>query len=190
MCSSDLVVDASKWPAQALALSRAGLDVRVIHLIRDVRGVSYSLSKQGVKRPQALDENDVMWNKKPTDAAVRWVARQTEVELMHRLGVPVTRMRYEDFVSAPRPAVEKALTRLGLTPAPADLKHIGDGTLTLSPSHGIAGNPSRFNDGEIRLRPDEAWREKMSRRDQILVTAIGAPLMTGYGWHRGRRVES
>jgi hypothetical protein len=181
------VVDASKWPAQALALSRAGLDIRVIHLIRDVRGVAYSLSKQGVHRPQALDESDVMWNKKPTSAAAHWAARQTELEFMHRLGVPVTRMRYEEFVSHPRRAVEKALTELGLGYEPQDLRHIGDGRLTLSASHGIAGNPSRFNEGEITLRADEAWREKMSPRDRRLVTAMMLPLIVGYGWLPRRR---
>src|SRR5262249_49384217 len=39
------VVDASKWPVQALALARGGIDVRVIHLVRDVRGVAHSLTK-------------------------------------------------------------------------------------------------------------------------------------------------
>jgi hypothetical protein len=54
------VVDASKWPVQALALARAGLDVRVIHLVRDVRGVAYSLGKRDVSRPHAVGEADVM----------------------------------------------------------------------------------------------------------------------------------
>ena len=184
------VVDASKWPAQALALSRAGLDVRVIHLIRDVRGVAYSLSKQGVQRPHALNDGDVMWNKKPAAAAARWAARQTEIELMHRLGVPVTRVRYEDFVRRPRPTVEKALTGLGLSYDPQHLGHLGDGRVTLGASHGIAGNPSRFRAGEITLRADEEWRERMSRRNRAFVTAIGLPLMVCYGWGRRRDVAA
>ncbi|HEV2370544.1 MAG TPA: hypothetical protein VGS19_00115, partial [Streptosporangiaceae bacterium] len=47
---ANYVVDASKWPAQALALARSGVDMRVIHFVRDVRGVAYSLNKQ-VERP-------------------------------------------------------------------------------------------------------------------------------------------
>src|SRR5262249_41243263 len=65
------VVDASKWPVQALALARAGLDVRVIHLVRDVRGVAYSLGKRDVSRPHAVREADVMSHLSPALAAAR-----------------------------------------------------------------------------------------------------------------------
>ncbi len=44
------IVDASKWPSLALALHRGGVDVRVIHLVRDVRGVAHSLGGR-VERP-------------------------------------------------------------------------------------------------------------------------------------------
>jgi glycosyltransferase involved in cell wall biosynthesis len=174
------VVDASKWPVQALALARAGLDVRVVHLIRDVRGVAHSLGKRGVARPHALSEKDVMWTKRPMAAAVRWVTYQSQVELLPLCGVPVTRVRYEDFVCQPRHTVEQALADLGLPCRPAQLEHLRYGGVTLGPSHGIAGNPSRFRYGEIALHVDEAWRAQMSRRDRILVTAIGLPLLVRY----------
>lgn len=180
------VVDASKWPVQALALSRAGIDVRVIHLVRDVRGVAHSLSKRGVARPHALNEKEIMWSKQPTTAAARWTTYQGQVELLPLCGVPVARVRYEDFVRQPRRTVEDALARLGLSRRTSELEHLGDGQVTLSPSHGIAGNPSRFSYGEITLHADEAWRDRMSRTDRILVTAIGLPLLVRYGW-RPRR---
>src|SRR5215470_15181513 len=62
------VIDASKWPVQALALSRAGLDIRVIHLVRDARGVAYSLSKQHVARPHAMQVPDDMTHVIPAEA--------------------------------------------------------------------------------------------------------------------------
>jgi hypothetical protein len=183
-----VVVDASKWPVQALTLARAGLDVRVIHLIRDVRGVAYSLSKRGVTRPHALNEQDVMWTKRPVAAAFRWTSYQSQVELLALCGVPVARVRYEDFVREPRRTVEQALTRLRLS-HPAQLGHLGDGQVTLGPSHGIAGNPSRFRYGSITLRVDEAWRTEMSRRDRVMVTAIGLPLLVRYRRRtRGKRM--
>lgn len=174
-----VVVDASKWPVQALALVRAGLDVRVIHLIRDVRGVTHSLSKRGVPRPHALNEQDVMWAKRPVAAGFQWTSYQSQVELLAFCGVPVTRIRYEDFVRQPRPTVEQALARLRLS-HPGQLGHLGDGQVKLGPSHGIAGNPSRFRYGDITLRTDEAWRSEMSRRDRILVMAIALPLLVRY----------
>jgi hypothetical protein len=168
------VVDASKWPVQALALSRGGIDVRVIHLVRDVRGVAHSLTRRA---------------KRPAATAARWVSYQVQAGLLRRCGLPYTRVRYEDFVRQPRRAVETMLTELGLPYRPADLDHLGDGQVTLSPTHGIHGNPSRFSSGEIALRTDEAWRERMSRANRIIVTAIGLPLLLRHGWRPrwGRR---
>jgi hypothetical protein len=178
------VVDASKWPVQALALARGGLDVRVVHLVRDARGVAYSLSKKQVARPHALNEAEVMWRNAPASAAVRWVACQGQTELLRHQGVRVTRMRYEDFVADPRRTVELALADLGLPPGPTDLAHISPGRVRLGRSHGLSGNPSRFHDGELTLRSDDAWREKMSQSDRALVTAIGLPFLVRYGWLR------
>jgi sulfotransferase family protein len=175
------VVDASKWPVQALALARAGLDVRVIHLVRDVRGVAYSLGKRDVSRPHAVGAADVMTHQSPAEAAARWVAVQSQAGLLRWCGLPVARMRYEDFVRRPRQAVEAALAGAGLSVPPAHLAHIGDGRVMLGTSHGLSGNPSRFRDGEITLRADETWRASMSRRDRLIVTAIALPLMLRYG---------
>jgi hypothetical protein len=181
------VIDASKWPSQALALARAGLDIRVIHLVRDVRGVAHSLSKQDVARPQAVQAADHMLSHVPVEAAARWVGIQTEAELLRGCGLRVTRMRYEDFVAKPRAAVGAALADLGLSPTPADLAHIADDHVALASSHGLSGNPSRFSSGEITLRSDEAWRNRMPQRDRVAVTALGLPLLLRYGWRLGTR---
>lgn len=175
------VVDASKWPVQALALARAGLDVRVVHLVRDVRGVAHSLGKRGVSRPHAVARADTMTHLSPAEAAARWVAVQGQAGLLRWCGLPVTRMRYEEFVRRPGQAVAAALAGIGLPAPPEHLAHIGDGRVVLGTSHGLSGNPSRFRDGEITLRADETWRASMSRRDRLIVTAIGLPLMLRYG---------
>ena len=176
------VVDASKWPVQALALARAGLDVRVIHLVRDVRGVAYSLGKRDVSRPHAVGESDVMTRLSPVEAAGRWVTVQSQAGLLRRCGLRVARMRYEDFVQRPQQAVAAALAGIGLCVPAGNLAHIGDGRIMLGTSHGLSGNPSRFRDGEITLRADETWRVSMSRRDRLIVTAIALPLMLRYGF--------
>jgi hypothetical protein len=168
---ADCVVDASKWPVQALALWRAGVDVRVIHLVRDVRGVAHSLTKRA---------------RNPAATAVRWVLHESQAALLRRCGPPFTRVRYEDFVRAPRDTVQTALGGLGLAGLARRLEHLSDTHVTLHPSHGIHGNPSRWQHGEIALRLDETWRQRMPRRDRILVTAIGLPFLLRYGWRPGR----
>jgi glycosyl transferase family 2 len=173
------VVDASKWPVQALALARAGIDIRVLHLVRDVRGVAHSLSKR-VARPHAVAGSDHMSRNRPVEAALRWLGIQGEAELLAHCGLPVTRIRYEDFVRQPRPVVEAALADLGIFPLSTDLAHIGNGRVLLGSSHGLSGNPTRFSCGELVLRADETWRDRMSRRDRVVVTMVGLPLLLRY----------
>jgi hypothetical protein len=177
------IVDASKWPVQALALARAGIDVRVIHLVRDLRGVVYSLTKQDVTRPHTVHETDLMWHYSPANAAFRWALCQSETELLRRCGLPVTRMHYEDFIRQPQLSMEKALTGLGLPPRPPDLAHIRGRHIVLGRSHGLSGNPSRFQEGDLRLRADEEWRSRMPARDRRIVTAIGLPHLVRYRQH-------
>jgi hypothetical protein len=175
------VVDASKWPVQALALSRAGIDVRVIHLVRDVRGVAHSIAKRDVERPHALNGTDVMWAERPVVTAARWTACQLQAELLARCGMPVARMRYEDFVRQPHRVIEKALKELSLSPGPPPAMGADERSIVLGPSHGLSGNPSRFRSGEVTLSADEAWRTRMPLPSRIMVTAIGLPLLVRYG---------
>jgi hypothetical protein len=180
---AEYVVDSSKWPVQALALARAGIDVRVIHLVRDPRGVAYSLGKKQLARPHALNEADFMWRNVPAGAAARWVACQGQMELLSRGGLRVVRVRYEDFVRQPHRTIEAMLAQLGVQPDPSSLTHISNGRVVLGKSHGLSGNPSRFSDGEVALRSDEAWRDRMPSRDRLIVTAISLPFLLRYGWH-------
>jgi glycosyltransferase involved in cell wall biosynthesis len=179
------VVDSTKWPVQALALARSGVDIRVIHLVRDVRGVAYSLGKKDVARPHALDEPDLMWRNTPAGAAARWVACQGQAELLRSCGVRITRVHYEDFIRQPRRTVEVALARLGLPHHPSQLAHVGDRKVTLGKSHGLSGNPSRFRDGETVLNSDGDWRYRMTRRDRAIVAAISLPFLLGYARDTG-----
>lgn len=171
--SAEVVVDASKWPSLALALHGGEIDLRVIHLVRDVRGVAFSLDK-AVERPQSGD-GEVMYHNHPASGAARWLAIQTEVDLIHRAGVPVTRMRYADFVADPGPTVATAIADLGLSVPVDGLRHVVGRQVTLGPSHGVSGNPSRFRLGQTTLRPDEEWRTGMRRADRLVTTVIGLP---------------
>jgi hypothetical protein len=170
---SACVVDASKEIGQALTLTGAGIDVRVIHLIRDVRGVAFSMSRRHAANPDPQNKVDIEWRTAAPLAAALWVTALNQEKLLHQRGIRVARMRYEDFVREPRGAIEQALGRLGLPVAPADLTHIGDRRVTLHSSHGLSGNPSRFRQGEMTLRADEAWRDQLSLRDRAIVTMIG-----------------
>lgn len=183
---ASVVVDASKGPAPALALRRArGLDVRVLHLVRDVRGVAYSWSKPDVERPHATqDVHQHMAEFSVARTAGRWLRVEAEALAMTSLARHGATIRYEDLIADPAPTLQRALGDLGL-PIPPQVDHVQGQVVTLGASHGIGGNPSRFRLGEVRLRVDEAWRQHLGRRDRVLTTAIGLPALLGHRYPVG-----
>lgn len=191
VADADVIVDASKWPAQALALRRAiRIPVSLLHLVRDSRGVAYSWKKSSVHRPHGAGSNSVMASLSSSATARQWVACQTEIELVRPLFEASARMRYEDFVRNPRRELESTLSALGLSLLPDDLEHVSGHSLKLPTSHGVAGNPSRFAHGLIAVRPDDRWTQDFPQRDRHVVTAITAPWLVGYGYPVKRAPEN
>lgn len=185
---ADVIVDASKGPALGLALARAAdLDVRPLHLVRDARGVSYSWAKADVKRPQAADGDGVMSSYSAWYTAGWWATFQLEAEAMGQALPIAARIRYEDLVGNPRDAVARALSDLGLASYAGGLGHLDEKGVSLEPTHGLAGNPSRFRQGYINLALDEEWRTRMSDKDRRVATAIGWPGLVRYGYLTKRR---
>lgn len=175
VCGADAVIDASKWPAQAAALAGPEIDLRVVHLQRDVRGVAWSMGKRQISRPQDSGGSNLMESTGVTNAALRWSAVQSELALLRTTGVPMVRVRYEDLIRDARHQVQRAMETIGLPFQPGDLSHLGPGEVTLAPSHGLSGNPSRFAHGTTQLRLDEAWRSRMPTGHKLVVSAIGLP---------------
>jgi glycosyltransferase involved in cell wall biosynthesis len=182
--SAQVVVDASKWPAQAVALARGGVDLRVIHLVRDARGVAHSLGRPDIQRPHAVDKTDLMASSSPLETALRWTATQSEIGLLQLIGVPLTVVRYEDFVRTPAESIGSALRALQLPGAGPEFAHIDRDSVVLGPSHGLSGNPSRFVRGRIELRSDDRWHTQMRLRDRVAVTAVTAPALVWLRRHR------
>ena len=80
VAGAEVVVDASKWPGQALALQRVvSRSMSLLHLVADPRGVAYSWSKTQVHRPHGGDRDSVMATHKTRATAGRWAAFQSEI---------------------------------------------------------------------------------------------------------------
>jgi hypothetical protein len=185
-----VLVDASKGPALALALARSPeIDLRLVHLVRDSRGVAYSWAKTGVERPQAADGAGVMASYSPWWTAAWWTTFQTETGVVRAALSHSARVRYEDFVEDPRASIDRTLRVLNLAAYAAGLDHIDGRQVTLQPSHGLAGNPFRFRHGSVSLARDDAWRDKLPASDRRVVTAITMPGLAGYGYLRGTDIE-
>jgi hypothetical protein len=183
VAGADVVVDASKLVTQAVALSASpDLDVRLLHLVRDARGVAYSWTKQDVARPSANAVFTEMKTHKPAASAARWCVDNALAEAIARRGLPYHRMRYEDFVSAPAQTVDAALRGLNIEVPSGLSTALGSGAIHIPKGHALLGNPSGFGRSEVTLREDTGWRTKLGSRDRRLVTALSAPMLARYGY--------
>lgn len=177
--TGDVLVDSSKQVSLAWCLAVAGeLDLRVVHCVRDSRGVGYSWSRE-VSRPEAVStEYATMPRYSPLAISAYWMLHNAEIELLARR-VPLTRLRYEDFVAAPRRETLRLLDVVGVA---SEAAHVTDSAVRLGSSHSCAGNPMRFVQGEIPVRADARWRTDQPLAQRRLITSLTSPLLLRYGY--------
>jgi hypothetical protein len=189
VAGAEVVVDASKSTAQLCALhGRGGLDLRVLNLVRDARGVAHSWEKADLVKA-ASRTGEPMGTYRPPQLAVLWSALQLECAWLGATSEHATRVRYEDLVAAPRPTVRRALAELGLATTETGLDHVGAHSVTLGASHGVAGSRTRFTHGRIDLALDDVWRTGLAPRARRTVTALTLPQLVSYGYV-GRRAHA
>ena len=177
-----VLIDSSKHSSLAYCLSyEPRIDLRVLHVVRDSRGVAYSWTKH-VGRPET-EGQDEMARLTPSQSAVLWDAHNAAFSILARRGsVRVQRLRYEDFVANPAPMLLEIASFAGLTIGPGDLDFVSEGRVELGSCHSAAGNPMRFVTGVTDLRRDDAWRQRLPRGQRRLVSALTAPLLVAYGY--------
>jgi sulfotransferase family protein len=183
---ADVVVDSSKHPSLAWCLRLdPTIDLRVVHVIRDSRGVAYSWTRT-VERPEAVGRSDGRWMTRysPTRAAVLWSAQNAATALLRNVGVPVLLVRYESFVAEPKIVLSDIARFSGIAPDGEALDFVLDDAIRLRRGHTVAGNPVRFATGRVALRADDAWRCAMPRADRWIVGALTAPQLARYGYAR------
>lgn len=171
--SADVVVDESKSPRYAYLLdSLPWVDLTIVHLVRDPRGVVYSLS-----RPKAH------MRATPTSHVARgWIAHNLEAEVVTRHSRRrALRVRYEDLVHDPDEFVRRVASATGdAARIPAMVGP--DRTVTFGPNHLFDANPDKFNAGPTRIALRDEWKQALSRRTRAAVTAATLPLLVRYGY--------
>ena len=184
-----LIVDSTKDPPFAFLLRHVpGLDLRVVHLVRDSRGVAFSWTKR-VRKPEKVDTVDFMNTYHPVEMGFRWMVYNLCFHLLERLGVARLSMRYEGLVRSPREEIERIAAYLGEDFREEDFAFLqGDG-VDLGVHHTVSGNPMRFERGVVRLALDEAWRTQLNPLHRRLVSFFTFPLLLGYGYVRPARAR-
>ena len=176
---SRVVVDSSKMPSYGYALGMApGIDLYVVHLVRDPRAVAYAWLKE--PRPDA-DERAYMNRVSAVKSSLLWDVWNASSEMLWRGSIGrYMRLRYEDFVAEPWRVVGEILDMLDEDAG--QLPFVGERDVELGAGHTVAGNPNRFRKGLVRLRRDDEWVSRMKSRDRTLVTLLTLPLLARYGY--------
>jgi hypothetical protein len=180
-----LVVDASKHASHAFLVRRMrGVDLRLVHLVRDSRGVAFSWTKR-MRRAEVVAGDALMATDTPLRMSARYLGYNLLFHLLALTGVRGLLLRYESLVRDPAAELTRVLALADRPPAAGELSFVGDGWVELGPSHALAGNPMRFRSGRVPLRVDEAWRGGLDRRHRLLTVASTWPLLLRYGYLRG-----
>lgn len=176
-----VIADSSKLPGRARAyFGHAHQQSRIVHLIRDGRGVAWSLRKaynkdvrQGIERKMAgksVLRTGLMWM--ATNLAAERVCRRTG-------NGREIRLRYEDLVTQPEASLEQIGVGLGLDFSGV-IEKIAHGE-ELDPGHTVAGNRLRMAT-QITLKPDTDWKQSLSPQDRKSFQLLCGWLQKRYGY--------
>lgn len=159
-----LFFDASKYPMAIPHFRRdPRIDLRVVHLVRDVRGASLS---------RVRNRGETSW-----PAAVHaWLRMNRSIDRqLRRLSTDNwIRIRYEDLCRTPGETLDRFFRFCHLAPhqLPQDFA---------SQEHHIVGNRMRMkNAGEIRL--DETWRRTLTESELAYTDRFAGTLHARYGY--------
>jgi hypothetical protein len=173
------IIDSSKHPAYAAHLaSLPVLDLRLLHLVRDSRGVAQSwtkvLMRPDTQRPRQFPRFH------PAASGVRWTVSHLGVELLARRQ-PAVRIRYESLAADPTAQLAAALRGLRL-PGPAGEGDLVAEGVRIDGHHVLRANPLAHRGGTAPIVEDGAWRTEMTARDRALSILLTWPLLWRYGY--------
>ncbi|TXB66438.1 sulfotransferase [Paracoccus aurantiacus] len=179
-----VLLDSSKSPGRGLALARGaqadGLDMRVIHLVRDPRAVAYSMSKP-MKVDTAAGVQKKLRAHPVARTALRWNFVNSGADALMRL-IPeghAIRVRYEDLVADPAATLRAIGEAVGL-----DLADLGNRIAAgeaIAAEHQVAGSRIRMS-GPMSLKADMNWQDRMSPSAQRQVERLLGKRMRRYGY--------
>ncbi len=176
-----VIVDSSKNPGRALALSQVeGLDLWLLHLVRDPRGVAYSCTKV-FARDETKGLEQEIHPISPRRTATSWLIANLAASGVKR-ALPQERrllLRYEELLSQPRAALAPLAKATGLDISPL-ARDIEEGR-ELVVGHTVSGNRVRMQ-GRLRLKSDLEWVSQLPAVEERRVRRLCGFLMRRYGY--------
>ena len=178
-----VILDSSKKPIRTYALLAAGAaDVRVLHLVRDGRGVVWSRLKS-LPRDVEAGVPAARSSTPPWRTTLHWTQANVESEWVTRRAgaLRAARIAYEQLVETPRELLERISPVVGedLSGLMTELER----GKTMETGHRVGGNRMRLS-GDVRLRPDFEWTEKLPPSDGKTFWWMAGWLARRYGYAR------
>lgn len=172
-----VVIDSSKDPRLIFFLRRLpGIDLHVLHLVRDSRAVAFSWSRKKI-RPEITTRTTYMPTFRPMQSAWQWTWQNLLTELAGHTVRMNQRVRYEELVTWPRQTLSMILSAVGLGSLSLDFI-LDDHSIRLDTvNHTVAGNPMRFQSGIVQIRLDLEWQGQMPMSARRVVTSLTSPLL-------------
>jgi Sulfotransferase family len=182
-----VIVDSTIDPARAFILRQVpGIDLRIVHLVRDSRGTAFSWTKRLVMQ-DSVDEVVEKGTLPPRRAALHWAEYHLLFHGLSLLDGGQLVVRYEDVVRQPAVELARIVGWLGDELDEGTLGFIRPGAVMLTPNHTAVGNDMRFKVGTVPLRVDDQWRQDLPAGHRRTVTALTWPLLHRYGYLGARQ---
>lgn len=161
-----VIVDSSKNPPQAYILSQIpGIDLYVVHLVRDPRGVVHSLSRPKGYIPKVSTRRSILL----------WSTFNLFSEPLRFYAKKYLWIRYEDFVRNPSEIVKKIVDHVD--EKVSNLDFLQGTQARLSVQHVLASNPDKYTTGQITIK-EQSWHLPWYK--QAFVSLATLPLLHWY----------
>ncbi len=161
-----------------------GFKIKAVHLVRDPRGVVWSMQK-GLNRDLEAGRSHrkpLIWLR----AVMGWIrANRTADSLRTVLGkMDCCLIQYEDLAVNPMQTLERlqAVLEINLGRSINIAAKVMQGQVTKAPAaHQLAGNRMRFNP-DLTIKLDSTWKQRLGPAHNKLIIALAGPLMRKYGY--------
>lgn len=165
---SRVIVDASKHPSYAYLLSQVPeIELYVLHLVRDARGVTASWMK-----PKGY-----LGARSPVRVIIEWNVWNLESEFLRLLGNKYLRVQYETFVNTLEDTLRTIMQFVGEGHDFVPSLHVGRNV-----QHPLAGNPDKLHRGQDNQIQPARW--DLPRSLNLTVALLCWPLLMRYGYLR------
>lgn len=177
-----VIVDCSKTAPYGYVLdSLDSIDLYIIHLVRDPRGVATAKLQKYLYQPDdgkavyagqaGIMKSALIWNVQNYAVEAFWQKRKDRYIRIH----------YEDFAINAKESVTRIIKMMNEDKL--SLPFVGEQLVSLDENtHTAAGNPVRFNAGIINIKLDRKWAEIMSCKNKKLIKLATFPLFKKYGY--------